>query len=80
MNDDIGHPMDVSFDLALNGVGEVMGSMQMHFRIDEDVEVNVDIVRASPAPNPMALHDTCRRKTQLLNLLDGNRNVIAQYA
>ena len=55
MNHHIGHSPEIPFDLILNGIREVMGPVDMHLRIDQDMEIHMDIIRPAPAANLMEL-------------------------
>jgi hypothetical protein len=80
MNHHIGHSSEIPLDLILYGIGKMVGTVHMHLRVDQDMEINVDIIHPAPAPNLMALFYSFDGAHDSLDLLDLNRYSIAEHS
>jgi len=53
--------------------------MDVHFRVDKDVKIDVYVIGPTPASDLMALFYSFNGEDQLFDLLDLNRHPIAEH-
>ncbi len=78
MDDHVRHSLKTSFYFALDLFGELMGLIHGHLRVHENVKINANIIRSSPAPDLMAPLHALNGKNDFFNLTTRNGCRIAQ--